>query len=361
MYPNDEKEIDLIDLFAEWFSRWRSLCTFLLIGIVVAGAYMYIACSNSSTETSVDTSSDLSSLTDEQLATLSLDDMAAMLTEQDMLAINELIALNDEYVANITAYEAQKDSMDLKDRAEALSYIATTKNAVLTGKNALTDDELVYYYYYYYQQAGIDWTDTTANTSVTTATTSTASSGSIKYAIIIILVAIFLHIAIVACSYIFNNRIKHSDRLTDMVKVPEFTRAINWDNVDAGRGLDRLVSSIRFSGIRRTPLEEVLDINASATIDKMNNKNYSSVAIVGPGLEDERQLLVSHISDASSANVVKSIDSITHSVNGADDIAGVDAAILAVRVAATRYSDFMEELQSLRDRDVDVIGIAVFE
>ena len=364
MYPNDEKEIDLIDLLFDWLSHWRSLCVFLLIGVLAAGGYVYVANSRAAAVEPIDTVADdatLSTMTEEQLAALSLEDMESYLTEKDLMAVHDVITLNEEYLENMAAYNEQKDSMDLKDRAETLSYISTTKNAVTTGKNALTADELIYYYYYYYADAGIEIALSSTNTTTTTDTATVSTGASAKKAIIIVLVAFFLHVIIVACLYIFNNKIKRSDRLSAMVGVPEYTRMIDWDAIDKKKGLDSIIARGRLAGVRRTALDDVIEINASATVEMMKNKNYSSVAVVGPGLGQERDRLVSQISKAGSATVVKTIDSITHSVNGADDIAGVDAAILAVRVAATRYSDFMEELQSLRDRDVDVIGIAVFE
>ena len=361
MYPNDEKEIDLIDLLFDWLSHWRSLCVFLLIGVLAAGGYVYVANSRAAAVEPIDTVADdatLSTMTEEQLAALSLEDMESYLTEKDLMAVHDVITLNEEYLENMAAYNEQKDSMDLKDRAETLSYISTTKNAVITAKEALTDDELIYYYYY---SDATEFALSSTNTTTTTDTATVSTGASAKKAIIIVLVAFFLHVVIVACLYIFNNKIKRSDRLSAMVGVPEYTRMIDWDAIDKKKGLDSIIARGRLTGVRRTALDDVIEINASATVEMMKNKNYSSVAVVGPGLGQERDRLVSQISKAGSATVVKTIDSITHSVNGADDIAGVDAAILAVRVAATRYSDFMEELQSLRDRDVDVIGIAVFE
>ncbi|WP_028234626.1 hypothetical protein [Pseudobutyrivibrio sp. MD2005] len=369
MNNNYTREIDLIDLFIDWLAHWKSLLVCVLIGVVLAGGYMYMGRGTTTVEVTdkdvmatISDGATLSTLTPEQLATLTVKDMEKkFLSEKDINAVEEVIALYDEYVENIEVYDAQKDELEVKDRAEAFNYIANSKNIVEARRASLTADQQVYYD----AKMGLDRTVgdaiATKNDESKTTVTTTTEGASKKKAALIVILAFILHFMIVACRYIFNNKIKHTDNLSAMVNVPEYTRMIDWNKVDSKKGLDKLVNSIRFASTRKTPLSEVVEINASATIEKLKNKNYSSVALVGTNLADERDMLAAQISKANANATVKSIDSITHSVNGADDIAGVDAAILAVKVASTRYNDFLEELQSLRDRDVDVIGIAIFE
>jgi len=371
MKDNYTKEIDLIDLFIDWIGHWKSFLVFLLLGIILAGGYMYMGRSTSTPSTqreekdaveNLAEGTKLSTLSKNQLAGISLDDMELyFLSEQDVQAVDEIVELNKQYVENLETYNSEKNGLDLKDRAETFNYIIDTKNLLETRKAALTDDQKIYYY----AKLGVSTAVGTDGIDKKTVASNEAvvvnSSPSKKKAALLAILFIVLHFMVVSCRYIFSNTIKHSDNLYAMADVPEYIRMINWEKIDSSKGMNKLVNKMRFGKMRKTSLKDVVEINSLATVEKLKNKNYNSVAVVGVGLDDERNLLVRQIKNDNENVVAKSIDSITHNVNGADDIIGVDSAILAVRVGVSRYNEFMEELQALKDRDVDVIGIAVFE
>ena len=337
MNENYVREIDLIDMFVDWLSHWRSLLAFLIIGVILAGGYMLLG-SNPSAPIDLD---------------IVQEEEEEELTARELKAVEDVISLNNEYTENLKLYEAEKESLAVNERAEAYYYIANTKDILESRKAALSEAQLNYFY-------GDDGTEVDELAKTETEDVAPAGPSKTK-ALLIVILAVILHFIVFACRYIFDNRIKHTDTLSAMTGVPEYTRMVDWSKVDSKKGLDKLINKMRFAGTRRTALTEVVEINSSATIEKLKNKNYSSVAVVGTGIDLERNILSNQILKEKPDATVKSIDSVTHSVNGADDIAGVDAAILAVKVAHTRYNDFMEELQSLRDRGVDVLGIAIFE
>lgn len=336
MNENYVREIDLIDLFVDWLSHWRSLLAFLIIGVIAAGGYMYLGKNNVAS-----------------VSVGSTEEISYGITAKELQTVEELIALNDEYTENVKIYDSEKESMEIKDRTEAFYYIAQAKSIIEARKALLSQTQLNYF-----DDAHKSAEDKKAETL---ASAKSAAAPSTKKAILMVILSVILHFVIFACIYIFDNRIKHTDSLSAMTGVPEYTRMVDWNKIDSKKGLDKLVNRMRFAGTRHTSLTEVVEINSSATIEKLKNKNYSSVAVVGTGIDLERNTLSNQILKDKPDATVKSIDSVTHSVNGADAIAGVDAAILAVKVAHTRYNDFMEELQSLRDRGVDVLGIAIFE
>ena len=362
MKINYTKEIDLLDLFIDWLAHWRSLLVCMLVGIILACGYMYMGSKSVKEEVveqnildTIPEGATLSTLTAEQRNALSLEDMETrFLSEADISAVDQVIALYDEYNENFEAYETKKKSMELREKSDLLSSLANSKNIIDSDRNTLTPDQQVYYY------AKTAGEKTSSNGGVISVVV-TSGGASKTIAILIVILAFILHFIVVASRYILSDTVKHTDDFSSRFDVPEYTRMIDWEKIDSKKGLDKLVNRFRFAGTRKTPLSEVVEINASATIEKLKNKSYSSVALVGSNLADERDMFAAQISKGNANATVKSIDSITHSVNGADDIAGVDAAILAVKVASTKYNDFTEELQSLRDRDVDVIGIAIFE
>jgi len=373
MNENYTKEIDLFDLFIDWLSHWKSLIAIVILGVLLAGGYMYkghVSAGESEQEVAdnfLDNLEDgtlLSSLTVDQLKLITVRDMEKyFLSEKDIIAVEEVIAIYDEYKENLEEYDDKKNELEIADRAESFNYIANTK-AILEGrKGALSADQQIYYYAKLGVStvAGGDNLSTSDDEKDGSDNVVVTNTSSKKKAVLIVILMFIFHFIVVACRYIFSNTIKHSDNVSDMANVPEYTRIIDWEKIYSEKGISRLVNKLRFGKLRKTPLNDVVEINASVTIEKLENKNYNSVAVVGVGLEDERKMLVHQIENDSENIVVKSIDSITHSVNGSDDIAGVDAAILVIRVGYSRINDFNEELKSLKDRDVDVIGIAVFE
>ncbi len=371
MNENYTREIDLIDLFIDWISHWRSLIVFILIGVIGACGYMYAgkgaAASNITSEAVIEIIAEdatLSTLTAEQLSEITVKEMEEIfLSQKDMQAVDEVIGLINEYNENLAEYQKSKAKMKLKDRTEAFNYLASSKNIIEARKAALTADQQIYLY----EKLGVSTVvgeneaKASAKDASKAAPVETTTSASTTKAILIIVVAFVLHFIIFACKYMFNGNIKHSDSISYMVNVPEYTRMVDWNRIDSSKGLDKLVNKMRFANTRKTSLEDVVEINSSATVEKLKNKEYNSVAVVGTGIEAERNMFANQLLKDMPNAKVKSIESITHSVNGADDIAGVNAAILAVKVGESRYNEFFEELQSLRDRDVDVIGIAIFE
>lgn len=365
-----KKEIDVVDLVLDWIEHWKSFVGVVLLSVIVACGYLFLFNSNAEiTQEKADKESArdlakvkyLSELTQKQLADISLKDMEKyFLSEKDIVAVDEVIYLQEEYEENVEEYNSKKDGEDLKERAEAFSYLANTKNIVEARKSSLTAEQQVYYY----AKMNINTSIGKENFEMMNDSKEIQANGtgrSKKKAVLIILLAIILHFFVIGIKYIFNQKIKHSDELSQLFGIPEFTRVIDWERIDNSKGLDKIVNKIRFASVRRNDVKETIKINVSTTLDILKKKRYSSVALVGSGIDVERLDFISQIVEVDKNIVVKSLDSVTHSVNGAESIDGVESAILVARVGLTKYSEFMEELLSLKSRGVDIIGIAVFE
>lgn len=372
MNENYTKEIDWIDLFIDWISHWKSLFIVLVVSMIFAGGYMFIKSGNtvSTKEEEVALLENLpegtmlSSLTAEQLKMLTVKDMEKyFLSDKDVKAVDEVIALSDEYNENIKEYNAIKAELDFVDRAESFNYIANSKNIIEIRRAALSADQQIYYY----AKLGLSIAIGEDNVVAVDDDQNVAENGeavdtsSKKIALLFVLMMIGLHFIVVAVRYIFSGTIKHSDNISEMVNVPEYTRIVDWEKIDSAKGINRIANKVRFCKSRKTSLNNVIEINTTIIIEKLTSRNYKSLAVLGVGLDAERDFFVHEIEKNNRDIIVKSIDSITHSVNGADDIIGVDAAVLVVRIGKSLYNDFFEELKSLKDRNVDVIGIATFE
>ncbi len=118
---------------------------------------------------------------------------------------------------------------------------------------------------------------------------------------------------------------------------------------------------MRFATLHKTDYEEVISINANMTVAVLKNNAYSSLAIIGKCKDDGGIKLKNKIELLDSSISVKNLDSIAYSVDGAKCMSSLNAAIIVGQVGYTKYSDLIDELQSLKIRDVDVIGIAIFE
>lgn len=314
------REIDLVDLFITCLSHWRSLLIFIFVGIVLAGLYVFWG-EGSSVSTSE----------------------GVELSHAEIQKIEDLTSLKEEYEELLKEYEAKKTDLELIDRAETLSNLGTAFNIIRNQEAALTADQKSVYFGEAEEQEEVQTGPSPIN------------------ALMVVCIAVFFHLVFWGGVYVFDNKIKRTDCLSEIACIPEFTRMIDWDKVNSAKGLDKVINKIRYAGMRKTALRDVVEINVSAAIEKVRNNNYTSLAVVGVSLDEERKIFTDQIAKDYSELLVKSIDSITHSVNGADDIMGIDAAVLVVKVGITRYNDLAEELHSLRDRGVNVIGVAVFE
>lgn len=348
MKENYNKEIDALDLLYDWLSHWRSFLVVMLIGIIISGLYTIRFNSNPYEDES---GSELR-VTTEYLEKNSL-------SEKEIIEVDELIDLYNNYLDNIKLYNKNKDSLEIHERVEVLDNIANTKTIIEEQKLQLADVQLSYFY----GKLDIDTVvDVVDGRQVSGTEISLISWGRVvKRIVLTIILLLIVHLLFFALKYLFDKKIKHSDSISNMVDIPVYSLMVDWEKLDKKCGLDRFINKMRYASLQKTSISETLKINGLAVVDMLNNRGYSSIAVVGPGLDAEREAFSDQISKTNPDVIVKSIDSITHSFSGAKDISGVKAAVLVVKVGFTSYQDFFEEVQSLIDRDIDVLGIAVFE
>ena len=363
-----KKEIDVVDLILDWIEHWKSLLVAVLVGVVLACSYMFLFSESEPIHESQDEETIeelakvkmLSELSQEQLQSVSLKEMEEFfLSEKDIASVDDVIYLQGEYENNVKVYDEKKDGEKLRDRAEAFSHIANTKNIVEARRASLTGDQQIYYYAKLGLDSSVGNGENKTNELIINSGNSLVRSK--KKAVLIIFLVLLLHFVIIGLRYIFGQKIKHADVLSNILDVPEFTRMVDWESINNTRGIGKFVNKVRFSSFRQTELKETISINVATTIDILKKKKYSSLAVVGSGIDVERLTFISQIAETDSSIIVKSLDSVAYSVNGAENIAGVDAAILVARVGLTKYNELVEEFQSLKTRKVDVIGIMVFE
>lgn len=320
-----EREINVYDLFVNWLIHWRSLAAFLTIGLLVA---IILMVSRNDAE-SVNTINDLE------------------MTAEDKKDVEIVASLLDEFVTASDIFIKNSDSLSVNERAEILYNLTYAQYLLDIKTRAFSNNQKVYL-------------STRGLPDETVLDTVDHTFASPVYSICkILLLAVFIHAMFFSIDYLFNDRIKHHENLCERFQLCEYTPMVDWDAINSKKGLDRIFCNMRHLRESRTTLQDAIEINVLATIEKLQTVGANSVAIIGDVAE--KKMLAEGIIQKNENLTVKLIDSIRRSINGADQIIGVDAAIMVVKASQTRLSLFMEELKALESRNVMILGIVTVE
>ena len=332
-------EVDLRDLLMDWISHWKSLFAILALGVLAVTAnYLYIC--NKYASNSTDTTS-LIAYTDEDFETI--------LSQEELNYVDGLVELENSYNENLNMYNEEEKKLELVDKADIMAKLVYSSSTIHSMTKTLSDDQKQYYDYlhgaeiYAPVQPGF------------------SHRNAMIKSVFVLIALCCIHFLIFGFRYLISDYIKPSDSLTLKFGIPEFTRVIDWEKNDSLRGIDNAIIKYRFRKTRRTTLEDTLKINASAIIEKGKKNGSKEIVVVGMRSEKERNMLRTHILSENESIDVKSIDSVTHCVESVDDIVGVDSAVLVVKIGYSTYKECIEELDSLKIRGIDVLGIVAFE
>lgn len=322
------RELDLADMIIEWVAHWRSLMIFFVIGIVIAVGY-YVNVTNNAAVIEIP--------------------VEEVMSSEELEKVKNVIDLNNEYNEDYLLFEKEKEQLSVTERSAILNNLVQSQNIIETEKALFTTNQSKYYNQYY-------------NGEQTDVFEQKVNLASVKLkSALIVCALLFVHFIINAMRYVFDKKIKRTDDICMLLNIPEYIRIIDWNRVDKARGIDKAINKMRYSKMARISQEDASRFNAISIAEKMGKRGYKSVLIVGDIFETEKQKLKDSIQNISSEYQVRIIDGIRENIAAADIAMGVDCAVLVGQIGKTNYRNLIKEYQAIVDREIDIIGINIFD
>lgn len=314
-----ETEIDLKDLLIYWLCHWKSLCVGLVICLALGGGFFAYK-SNSVEQQNAE-------------AALAVTNAENTLTTTEKAAVDETLDIYHKYEQLCAVYDEMLDMDSVLEASEILSNIIVVKNDVDGKRNSFNTKQLAYFY----EQIGVEYQ------AVSPEVTALG-----RVLLVAILIAVFLHLMICFCVYAAKNTVRHYENYEAMIGASELTRVIDWDGLSP-------INKWNFNSFNKIAQDDAIAINIKAIEQIAKAKSYETVAIVNIDTEVGEKF-----SDVKAVETTV-LSGILYDTEGAAKVAECDAAVLVVRVGQTVRQHVIDEAEALRLRNINILGIIVFE
>lgn len=331
-----DRYIHIDDLFLFWFAHWRSFIITLVTGIVVSCLFFFISVTHMDNE--VDSSA------------------AVTLSPSELLAVDEAEKLHSEYEEALILYDLNKEAIDAVARAEAVHSFVQSKVAMESLLSGYFNDRQRAEYY---NRLRIPTPST--DSSITTK----SKSVPVIKSILIVLLFVIFHGIVVSYIYVSDKTIRHADILSADAYTHKFLIMVDWDRINITNTLDSFITKKRMKNIKCISFADSLKINIRDTLYLIRQKKLSCLMLIECGSNDKALTIKKMLEETSTAgdNLPKIIcvDSFKYNVNCQDSFSNTDSAILIAEVAKTQYDELYEEWDALNNKNIEMLGLYVFE
>ncbi len=182
----------------------------------------------------------------------------------------------------------------------------------------------------------------------------------LKKVVICAFVALFLHACIVAMFYVFNTKLKYSDKLMRILSCAELAKCVDWETIDRKKSIDRLIARARLAHVRRVDLSESIQINADSINSIAANSDITSIAIVTGGLIAEAEDLKKALLRVNEKLEIKCVTSLIFDAVGAKTVSSCQGAVILADVRKSDIRELREESFALANREINLIGAITY-
>lgn len=331
----DEREIDLLDLFAEVLRHWKGTILFLLIGAVILGAYNYVKEQKEAAEI------------------LSVVETADQNAEETPMTYAEKKAVD-------IALEYERLYVEAKDNGDVENQILLNRS-VIDSVKAFNEKQIVYF-----NENSVSelWKDTEIESEKELITAQEEERGisGIKLIIIGALAFAFVYCMIWAVKYIVDGSLKVSDDLQQLIGVPHIGEIITVG--EPSSAIDKWAYRLKHHGRQVLPVEDSLELIASVISVNAKKGELSEVAFVGCSLKKRAyeycEKLAAILKNEHGIDS-KILEDVVYDKDDVEALAYSKGVVLIETAGASAYSDLQKEMQLINQLSINVIGGVVLE
>ena len=323
----DEREIDLLDLFAEVLRHWKGTILFLLIGAVALGTYSYVKEQKEAAEI----------LTAAETADQNAEEIPMTYAEKKAVDI---------------ALEYEKLYVEAKEYGDVENMVLIN-TSVIDSVKAFNEKQLAYF-----NENSVSelWKDTTAEVEAE------AKTPGIKIIIIGSLAFAFVYCMIWAVKYIFDGSLKVSDDLQQLIGVPHIGEIITVG--EPSFAIDKWAYRLKHHGRQVLPVEGSLELIASVISVNAKKGELSEVAFAGCSLKKKAYVYcedLAAILKNEHGIDSKILEDVVYDKDDVEALADSKGVVLIETVGASAYSDLQKEMQLINQLSINVIGGVILE
>lgn len=348
------REIDFIELVIKWFTHWRWLLGIIIVVFLLSYINGVEENTDSNQSLIVNEKVDLSTLTDKQLSSLSDGELEKCIDNIALNSVEELVELNNHYEKALKVYNENCNELTINDRAEALDYLIESRTMMENSIKSFTEEEKIVYYRL------IGLSQYNANDIDTIEKNESNNISWIKKGVILTLVLWVLFFVGYSLVYILDDRIKSGDDIAGDLGIYEFARIVK-DKTKHNGKKNQLKGEGNFED--GYYVNELIEINANAIVQKSYELGINSIAIVGggKGLSQENEKICLSIKDLDKELQIKTINNTFSDIEGMKALKGVEGVVLTGRVGTSKYEDITKEYQSIINKNIPIMGLIIYE
>lgn len=332
-YTITEREIIWKDMLLDWCGHWRSILALVLVTVFFLLSYKYMF-NGLFHEGNKDEGSQENEL----------------ITEGEIKEVNDLVEMNRQYETLISHYKTNTDVVDLEEWGSVLSQLASIKYSILVSLNNYFSTAQKAEYY---KEIG-----------VIESNTETKTSGRNIKGLLIVFFLIIVHFIVFAYLYISDNRLKYTDRVSEIMGIRSFVLIRDQESGKRLFQIDRFIHDLRVNDYRKLQFSEAMEWVSYQFVQSLMGAGYRKVAFIGENITEE----IGALSSKMKTDMIKkgyeidmcNIENVKYSISGSEIEENCDAVVVVAKVAMTEYSKLLEELQWLKDINSNIIGLVIF-
>lgn len=233
-----------------------------------------------------------------------------------------------------------------------LNDINAMKKTISDMKTAFSDSEQQYY--------ALLADDNETDQEQTSSSGAVPSSGiSIKYVLLGAIIAAFLYALWLFIIYIFNTKIRYTDKLQELCDIPQFGLIPALENNKKIFGfIDKWLLSLRNHGKRQFTPEEALDLASVAVKMSAGKEALTEISIIGCGLKERSLNTCEKIKEQlAKDNIhINILNNVLYDAQAMNELEAAKGVVLVESIGSTLYNELAEELDLLRRQEVIILG-----
>lgn len=285
-----------------------------------------------------------------------------VLSENDEQAAEVCNAI-DEYISNcskkliskgfghdfekINEYSSRTaDAVLLTRRTQLIQEQQIRIKAILDSESALEGVQKEYY----------DWLkepDKSSDNEIVTDNTNTAVSAfSTKYALVGIILGLFVMCGLYFVIYIFANKLDEEDDIESIFGTC-FIGSV------PGKEYGKLLYNLRKIGKKKINYDESINLVNSKILMSANNENYKIIGIVGTQIKDDSEKTAKDITEKLKQNNIDAviIDNPLFNADAVSKLAGIEHAVLLEQTGFANRREIKDEIDLLNNLGIHTEGM----
>lgn len=237
--------------------------------------------------------------------------------------------------------------------------VCSARTAIATAKKEFNEEQKQYYNMLTWEETEepeMNQKDTTEEQTVVV-----SPSVSKKYLLLGAVMFAFVYAGVLALLYIFNSRLRATDELQTLYRIPQIGVVIK----DSGKNfiVDRWINDLRHYGKRKFSAEQSMELAFAAVKIAAVKNGMNNICLMGCNLAAGAGNVCESLKAALEKEgiAVTVLDNVLYNAETMEKIDQVTGVVLVEKAGSTLYNEITRELELLKRQEIAVLGGIIVE